>query len=200
MRKCHLCKEYITIEDEWDNIVHYSCETKSNNGVYHLNCFVSLFNKNKFKKENRQLDEILNESEKELYNLVCKNHLYKWWAEKYDIILLPNYIFTKTEEIFKGVWKEMSKPIPPEHLLDMFIRQQNYLDKIYHKTELNGVARINYDLAVLIAKYPAYLKFLEREKQNEIQVINILDTKKIDFNNISKKKEVKQLDLLEEEI
>ncbi len=200
MRKCHVCKEYITIEDEWDNVVHYTNNTKSHCGVYHLDCFIERFNKNRFKNDERQLDEVLHDSELELYNIVCKNHLYKWWMEFYDVIVIPSYLFTKTEEIFKGEWKEMSKPIPPEHLLDMFIKQKPHLDKIYHKTELNGVSRINYDLAVLIAKYPAYLKFLEREKQNEIQVINILDTKKIDFSNISKKKEIKQIDLLEEEM
>jgi len=199
MRKCLVCKEYITLEDEWDNIVHYSSNTKSRCGVYHKVCFMNLFDKHKL-KDDKNLEKILEDSEFELYNLICKNHLYKWWSEHYEIILIPNYVFTKVEEIFKGNWKDMSKPIPPWHLLDMFIRQKNYLDKIYHKVELNGVSRINYDLAVLIAKYPAYLKFMEQEKQNEIQVINILDAKKIDFSNISKKKEIEQIDLLEEEL
>ena len=34
----------LCIEDEWDNVVHYVGVLKSYTGVYHLDCFIKLFN------------------------------------------------------------------------------------------------------------------------------------------------------------
>lgn len=200
MRKCISCKEYITIEESWDTVIHYTGVSKSHSGVYHLECFIKKFDKNKFPKEDRTIKEITNDGSEELFKLVCKNHLYKYLADRYEIIMMPNYIYTKLEQIFSGDFRNMSKPIPPEHLLDMFIQRKDYLEKIYHKQKLDGTSMINYDLAVLIAKYPAYLKYIEKEKQNEIQTVSLIERKKIDFKSFQPKKEIEQLDLLEEEL
>jgi hypothetical protein len=163
MRKCQLCKEYVCIESDWDSILY------SGKGAWHIECFrKDLLKKNKSKKSMNEIELLVNhirdESQLILFNLVIKNHLYKYLAEHYRVILLPNYFFTKAEQIFTGEWKDMSRPIYPEHLLEMFIRQQGFLDRIYHKEKMDGTSRINYDLAVLISKYPKFLEWKEKTK------------------------------------
>ena len=98
------------------------------------------------------------------------------------------------DEIFSGIYKGLSKEIPPEDLLDMWKRKKNELDRINNSNSrkgknLIGVARINYDLAILLNKYDSYLKWkedqklLENEKQN---IINEANKPKINYDLINK--------------
>jgi hypothetical protein len=103
------------------------------------------------------------------------------------------------EQIFKGEYKNMSSPIPPEHILDMFQRRQGYLDKIYHKEKMDGVSRINYDLAVLISKYNGYLEWIEKSNKEEVSTIALVEKRKINISNIPTRKETKFIDLLDGE-
>ena len=201
MRKCFSCKQFICLEEEWNSenkIIHYM------KGVYHRECLKKEMLKSKRVKRNEgevelEIDRLVRDSDLLLYGIVVKNHLYKFLYDSYSIVLLPNYIFVKLEEIFKGEFRGMTKKIPPEHLLEMFERQQKFLDNIYHKEKLNGVQRINYDLAVLIAKYPGFLDWKARETKEDSQIVAMVEKKKIDFSNVQQKNENKFTDLLDEE-
>lgn len=201
MRKCFACKEFICLEDEWNDenkIIHYT------KGVYHRECLKKEMLKSKRVKKTEdevelEIDRLVKDSDLLLYGVVVKNHLYKYLYDSYSIVLLPNYIFVKLEEIFKGEYKNMSKKIPPEDILEMFERQQKFLDGIYHKESLNGVQRINYDLAVLIAKYPKFLDWKARESKDDSQIVAMVEKKKIDFSNVQQKNENNFTDLLDEE-
>jgi len=190
MRKCLVCKEYITLEDEWDNIVHYSGQVKTVSGVYHKNCFMKHWENGKIRKEERCVERLLSDSQDELFNLMCKNHLYKYFQQKYDVIMLPSYIFTKLEQIFTGKFKQMSRAIPPSHLLEMFERKESYLDGIYHKEKLDGVSLVNYNLAVLIAKYPKFLEWKERSISETISTVEYSNEKKPEIKILAKQKSV----------
>ena len=201
MRKCFSCKEYICLENEWNSenkVIHYM------KGVYHRECLKRDMLKSKRVKRNEEeveleIDRLVRDSDLLLYGIVVKNHLFKYLYDSYSIVLLPNYIFVKLEEMFKGEYKGMTKRIPPEHLLEMFERQQKFLDNIYHKEKLNGVQRINYDLAVLIAKYPGFLDWKAREVKDIDTTEKFIVNKKIDFTNVQSKKEEDYIDLSEEE-
>jgi hypothetical protein len=98
--------------------------------------------------------------------------LYDYIQEKYDITKLPKHFFIKMANIFKGDLDGMLKPIPPEHLYDMWVQKMNYLNKVYYNNQTKGkkmdsYVRVNYDLAILISKYDNYLKWLDRQKTLE---------------------------------
>lgn len=90
------------------------------------------------------------------------------------------------ESIYKGTCKNLNRPVPPEDLLDMWKQKRNYLDKVAEQnrkkgTEITGVNRVNYDLAILLSRYDAYLKWKEQQK---IAVAEINDSKKRSIEKI----------------
>jgi hypothetical protein len=114
--------------------------------------------------------------------------------------MLPTYVYQKMEGIFNGTWKDMSCPIPPEHLLDMFQRKQDWLNKIYHKDNIDGIGRINYDLSVLIGKYRSYLDWLgkkeiENKQAQNSSIVNERLTEVVATNNIKKN----EIDIFDED-
>ena len=180
IRKCVICKSYLTLEKELesDSVIWYGT-TEKNRAIYHKDCLKKkMFTKRGNKLSEVEVGELVDglcgvgsDSLNHLDRLVYKNHLYLYLMQKYDIITIPNYIFTKMEQIFTGKFKTMSKPIPPEHLLDMFQRKASFLDGIYHKEKLDGVSRINYDLAVLVNKYPSYLDWLGKRESEGKKIV-----------------------------
>ena len=62
----------------------------------------------------------------------------------------------------------------------MWKQKRNYLDKVAEQNrkkgmEITGVNRVNYDLAILLSRYDAYLKWKE---QQQIAVAEMNDSKK----------------------
>lgn len=205
IRKCSLCHSYITLEKELDsNSVLWYGTTLKNKTIQHKQC---LKKKMLSKKGNKLsegdvdilLDDLFKDGVGHLERLVYKNHLYLMLMRKYDIITLPNYIFTKMELVFNGKFKTMNKPVPPEHLLDMWQRKQSFLDGLYHKEKIDGVGRINYDLAVLIAKYPGYLDWLGKTKTEEKEVVQYVAKQKIIFDNVKSNKKTENTNIFDEE-
>jgi hypothetical protein len=193
------------LEKELDSVTYY----KKN--VHHTKCLrEKLLSKKIGRMEEGEVDRLIDglrcETEKHGMELCIKNHLYKYLQSHYEVVSLPTYIYQKMEDIFNGNWKDMSQPIPACHLLDMFVRRQSDLDKIYHKTKLDGVARINYDTAVLIGKYSGYLEWLGKSKVEATETEkHIENTKQSDIDMLgklskqTKKKSTEQKDIFEEE-
>jgi hypothetical protein len=190
-RKCKHCKEYLNIER--DNFIYYKKR------YYHFDCAVNeqLTRKNNKLSMEQCVDKFIqlqNENQEEINNIISKERLYKWLQNTYNTVVLPGYFYIKMDEIFSGIYKGLSKDIPPEDLLDMWKRKKNELDRINNSNSrkgknLIGVARINYDLAILLNKYDSYLKWkedqklLENEKQN---IINEANKPKINYDLINK--------------
>lgn len=186
-RKCGGCKEYIFIEDELFNdtasIYHFQ------NKTWHKPCFNEFLSGRKRKVDNIDsfLLSIVDESNNVLYNLCVKNHLYKYLMSKYEVILLPNYIYTKMEQVFTGKFKNMSQPIPPQDLLDMWKnpKQVAYLDKMCRWKQLEGVSAINYSLAILTGSYAKYLDWKQSKTIENIKTEkDIVQFRQIDMNKI----------------
>lgn len=204
-RKCFLCKEYIILEKQYDEIIFY----KKN--FNHIGCLQKKLETKKIGKlTSDEISNIIHELKKETedhtYNIIIKNHLFKYLCLHYNVIMLPTYIFTKMEQIFTGTFRNMNKAIPPQHLLDMFQRRQYQLDKIYHKEKLDGNALINYDLAVLIGKYNNYLDWIERDRKEKTEIVSFLEEKKINISEVTGniknnriQKEKEKIDLLDED-
>lgn len=91
------------------------------------------------------------------------------------------------DSVYKGEYKGLKKPVPPEHLLDMWEQKKSYLLKIYernrtHGKEIDGLQRVYYDLAILLSKYDSYLSW--KDKQENVQM-DEQERKRhaVDFNN-----------------
>lgn len=198
MRKCTECKEYIQLEKyikyekEEDEFLYYKEK------LYHCGCLKKKLESKKIGKMSDEdiiilIDGLRDESYNHSMNVICRNHLYKYLMEHYDVIMLPTYIYTKMEQLFTGTYKNMTKPMKCEHILDMFQRRQSQLDKIYHKEKLDGISRINYDLAVLIGKYNNYLEWIEKSKTEVVKTEAFIETfSSIELDKVTTFKKSKQ--------
>jgi hypothetical protein len=190
-RKCKQCKEYINIEQ--DDFIYYKKR------YYHFDCAVNeqLERKNNKLTKEKCIDKFIqlqNETKEEIDNIINREKLYKWLQFTYNAVVLPSYFYIKMDEIFSGIYKGLSKEIPPEDLLDMWKRKFNELERVndHNKRKgklLIGISRINYDLAILLSKYDSYLKWKEEQKllENEKQnIINEASKPKINYELINK--------------
>lgn len=164
MPKCMYCKKFLDLD------VERVIMKKSGKSITwcHYDCFVE--HKLNMKKH-KPLEDIKKEAE-EKYKLTLeyldekrvKDELYKFIQTLYNVVVLPNYFFVKMDTIYKGTYKGLAKGIPASHLLDMWQRKQSYLLSVYANNvskgkEMDGLGRINYDLAILLNLYDGYLKW-----------------------------------------
>ena len=182
-RKCNICKEPIVLtKDSKEYFIEYK-----NNGSFctHTQCYIEYHTtKKRNPKTIEQCEDFINscwETSKTVEKKQnIKNELYEFLFEMYNISFFPNYFYIKMDSIFKGTYKNLNRAVPPEDLIDMWKQKRNYLNKIAEQnrqkgTEISGVNRVNYDLAILLSRYDAYLKWKE---QQQIAVAEINDSKK----------------------
>lgn len=101
-----------------------------------------------------------------------ESSLNKHIKETYGLTSISSQIWKKLDGVYKGSYKSLDVPIPPEHLLDMWRRKQGYLNKIYQKNitkgnKMDNTQRVLYDISILINQYDSYLNWLEKQKINE---------------------------------
>lgn len=178
-RKCNCCKEVLVINnDNIDDAIYYD------KNFYHSSCFIEKCTKlSKSQRKNtspkwgialKNLDNIKHDSSVYIHSCVAKESIFDFIRKTYGISNVPPYIFEKLSRIYTGTFKGMSIAIPPEHLLDMWQRKMNMLNRIFMQNIAKGnkmapEARINYDLSVLIGKYDSYLRWLEQKKVLEAE-------------------------------
>lgn len=169
IRKCKYCGKDIDVDKE--EFIKYS------NAFYHANCFIERqLNKKRGAWTLEQCHEELNKfkefEQKKTHEKFVKDSLIEFLTNQYNISFFPNYFYVKMQSIYNGTYKGLQKPIPPEHLLEMWETKINYLNKINAKKDipLEGLNRINYDLAILLARYDKFIKWKETQKQEQEQI------------------------------
>jgi hypothetical protein len=190
-RKCAVCKEYINLDT--DDFVYVKDK------YYHFNHIVEeklSKPRNKLSKEElvEKYRKIQNDNKKDIEYKKEKDRLFKWLQNTYNTVVIPKYFYMKMDSVFDGTYKGLSRGIPPEDILDMWKRKINELNRINNQNKnkgkvLIGVARINYDLAIILSKYDSYLKWKEEQKllENEKQnIINEANKPKINYDLINK--------------
>ena len=178
-RKCGLCKEHIELEKEQKTVLQ-------NKKYYHYDCFIE---KEMSKKRNvptqQEAEDLANqfiEENKNFINeIINKNHLYLWLQKKYNLIIIPTYIYQKLADIHNGTWKDINTKIPPEDLLDMFKRQWHNLEQININNinkgkKLNPENRLNYDLSVIINKSSSYYEWRRKQEEQQIEMIQSIES------------------------
>lgn len=183
-RTCDECKETLEINESTINdIVYY------NKKYYHLDCFVNMCNRKKTNKRYGQkwidvlsnLNEIKKDSQKFCKDMYYKDLIYNFILANYNITVLPTKIFTKLDGFFTGTYKGMSISMNPEDLYDMWTRKIQYLNKVNAKNKqkgksISGADRVNYDLSVLLNMYDSYLDWKEKNKRQEQEVEEVVNS------------------------
>jgi hypothetical protein len=182
------------INIEKDDVVYHNKKH-----YYHFQCLVKKqLNKKTNKLSEEQIEknirEIQSKSQCAVNDIIFKNRLYSWIQNNYNVVVLPKYFFIKMDSIYSGTYKGLSCGIPAEHILDMWKRKKTELDKIALNNttkgkEINGLSRVQYDLAIIINKYDSYLNWIEKQKILEHEKNKIIEekTNKINYNNINRK-------------
>lgn len=98
-----------------------------------------------------------------------QREITNWIYLTYGLTFLPKSFFINLNKIYEGTYKNLSSPIPPEELFDMWKRKINYLNKTADKNsrmgkEINDVCRIYYDLSILLSKYDSYREWKDKQK------------------------------------
>lgn len=144
-------------------------------------------------KEKDIINKKIESKRREVNRTESLNKLIEYFKYNYDVTVFPKYFYIKLAEINRGTYKGITTGIPYEDLLIMFEKKQKDLNRInmsnYNKGNvINGLNRINYDLAIIISKYDSFLKWKNSKKVFEIE--NNTDNKEcndIDYSKISNK-------------
>ena len=173
-----------------DELIHES----SPNRFYHKECWKE-YKKRTLKTKAAKEDDVLEEkaikkiesSKKQVENKIngsIRRKLTDYIFSHYDTTYLQNYFYIKIDKVYKGELPNQSKPIKPEHLYDMWVQKQGYLDRVYKRNcdigkKMDVSSRVNYDLAILASKYDDYLKWLERQEASKTSNKDIKETTKV---------------------
>lgn len=197
-RKCNICKKLIDISESSSDDYFFK-QTGKVRKFFHSQCYMEqqthrkrkplteeecAFYISQIKTENEILKSEDNKAQK---MTIVKDQLYSFISDMYDISFFPKFFYIKMDSVYKGEYKGLKKPVPPEHLLDMWEQKKSYLLKIYernrtHGKEIDGIQRVYYDLAILLSKYDSYLTW--KDKQENVHMNRIeRERNVVDFNN-----------------
>ena len=212
-RKCAKCKGVIEI-DKHDirNVLQFQDK------YYHYDCFEAMAkekaasNRGKPQMWQDALDRIWEleaETKKMLEHFCAKDDLNAWLLDNYDIAMIPSYFWQLVADLECGKYKNKKcKPISVTQLYDCWVWGQRNLNKISinnkmnHRGPKNDADRLRYDLAILITKYPLFLK--HKAKSAALESTSKTENKytKIDYGALGKKNNADNdndiLDLMDE--
>ena len=170
-RKCACCKSEIEIETgNIRGVVFY------NKLYYHTACFEEMARKKATSRRGKPemwqeaLDNVWvleGETKRMLENYIVRDKLNTWILEHYDIVMIPSYFWQLVADLEKGKYRnKRCKPISLPKLYGCWKWGQKNLDqistgnKMNHRGPENDTDRLRYDLAILVSKYPQYLKYM----------------------------------------
>lgn len=175
---CGYCKEQIDVENEDESTFFFIMKDR-NRKCFHCDCFIDYYTSKKRRQPltveecNKKINEyrkfeIENENSIEKKES-ARNLLFNYIADMYDLSYIPPYFYSKLSNVFNGKYKGLSKPVPPEDLLDMWQQKRNYLLKNAefqrrHDKNIDGISRVWYDLSILLSRYDSYLAWKEQQK------------------------------------
>lgn len=183
-RKCPCCNQTMSInKNNIREAIYYDGKT------YHSKCFEDMCekrSKNKRINISEKWTEILininaikKDSFTHLMSSLYKEDIFSFIQNAYGLTIVPSTVWQRISDINSGNYKYMcGNGIPLEHLLDMWQRKINMLNRVANDNTrkgkvMNSTQRIIYDLSILVNKYDSYKKYLEKQR------IYTLETEKI---------------------
>lgn len=177
VRKCDHCKNSILIDR---NNVHDVVLFR--NKYYHSKCFEERVRQRLSSKKPHQMwvDALsrIKEYESDAVEAVefwfNRDDIYNHLLDNYDIVEVPGTVFTRLDAVITGTYGRKSKPIDYADFVACWRDGQASLDRINRNNKvagknIEGVARINYDLAVVLKKFPQWRKYQEKLKAERIE-------------------------------
>ena len=212
-RKCACCKGVIKIDvDDVRDVVYFD------KLYYHKACFRDMVTRKAASKRGKpqkwqdaldRLWELEADSKKVIEYRVAQDELNEWLLEHYDIIEVPKRFWQVVADLGIGKYKQRKcKPVSIKQFYECWKWGQKKLDeisianKMNHRGPDNDVDRLKYDFAILITKYPLFLK--HQSKMEAIRAAEKNDKKqpKIDYGALikqdNKNNENDILDMLDE--
>ena len=194
-RKCACCKNEIVIDvDDVRDVVYFE-------GLYyHSTCFEEMAARKAASKRGKpqkwqdaldRLWELEAESKRMIEYRIAQDELNEWLLEHYDIIEVPKRFWTMLSELALGKYKQRKcKAINIKQFYECWKWGQRKLDevaifnKMNHKGPKNDTDRLQYDFAILISKYPLFIK--EQSKMKVIRAVDKNEKKqpKIDYKSL----------------
>lgn len=197
-RKCATCKGIIKIDR--NNIKDVAIYNK---GYYHTQCLIDYateaLQKPRSRKEKwTQVLENIDEYEKHAQEVIGRGRptdkLNDWLLEHYDIVATPSDRFWSTvRELGNGFYRnKRCRPVDVNSLTEAWKWAQHNLDKIDVQNrsmnkKIEGEDRINYDLAIIVRKYPVFLKWKDKQKAAAAAAaVQETQKVKINYSNLEK--------------
>ncbi len=205
-RKCSICKEKIDVLNSNED---FFISVKNGSRSYtHSSCYIKYHTSSKRRKQktvqecNAFIEQCKLKNKELEKNKYIKEMLYAFLSDMYNISFFPNYFYIKMDSIYKGTYKNLNKPVPPEYLLDMWQQKKVYLEKVAEQNrkkgiEMNGISRFNYDLVILLSRYDSYLKWKEQQKiaATDFKEQKNKSVEKIEYKDVIRpQKQIKQND------
>lgn len=218
IRKCYFCKQDIDTSDASNGFFFF--EKAKIRVCAHKDCYIDYHTSNKRKNPmtKEQCEEFIlaetnkPEPAKKPREKTVKDELYDFISDMYGITYLPKYFFSFMASVYKGTYKNLNRPVPPEDLLDMWKQKKKYLlrQAEYNKKkgkDISGIGQVYYDLAILLGKYDAYLKWKEQQKlaqvdaeEQRIKNIEFVGYKDVSPQRPSKKNNIVDISSMLDEI
>ena len=196
-RKCATCKEIIKIDcNSIKDVVIY------NKGYHHKQCLIdyatqSLQKPKCSKAKWTQVLESIDEYEKHAQEVIGRGRstdkLNDWLLEHYNLAVTPSDRFWSiVRELGNGFYKnKRCRAIDVDSLTEAWRWAQHNLDKIAVRNKsmnnaMEGETRIHYDLAIVLNKYPLFLKWKDKQKAAAAAMVQESQRPKINYNNLEK--------------
>lgn len=177
VRKCEHCKGKIHIER--DNVHDVLLFKKY---YYHSKCFEERVQKRLAGKNPHQMwkdamdhvSEYENDAKEAIEFWFNRDDIYNHLLDNYDIVEVPGTVFTRLDAVITGTYGRKSKPIDYADFVACWRDGQTTLNKINRNNRIagkniEGVHRINYDLAVVLKHFPQWRKKQEKLKAERIE-------------------------------
>lgn len=177
VRKCEHCKGSILIDR---NNVHDVILFK--NKYYHDKCFKDRVQQRLSKKSHHKMwDDALNhiseyaaDAKEAIAFWFTRDDIYDHLLNNYDIVSVPDSVFARLDAVITGTYGRKSKPIDYEEFVSCWRDGQTTLNRINRDNRMagkniDGVHRVNYDLAVVLKKFPIWKKKQEKLKAERIE-------------------------------
>lgn len=175
IRKCFFCKKDIDTSIASND--YFFFERAKTRVCAHKDCYIGYYTSNERRSPMtiEQCQKFISEEEKKPEPVVkprkktATSELYDFISDMYGLTYFPKYFFSFMASIYKGTYKNLNRPVPPEDLLDMWKQKKKYLLRQAENNrkkgkDINGISLVYYDLAILLGKYDAYLKWKEQQK------------------------------------
>lgn len=157
-RKCAHCGEKIEVSLPYSGKYIYRKPK-----WYHIDCFTAI------STPRTHVGDWIKKTSDFVLQEVSKDDMCQFFFKHYDVCSIPVRIYRKFDEIYKGTYKGLAQPIPPDELFDILKQKDDYLFQQFRLKGIEGERRIDYALAVAMSSYKSYKAWRTRVEAEQAE-------------------------------